>query len=80
MTEMIYLHKILPLITAPLAVVVFFLVIGAVKRRPAFSVSGLLILLVFKSLFRRVDNKTGRKAFCADQHRDFGKIRICRCA
>ena len=48
---MIYLHKILPLITAPVAVVVFFLVIGAVKRRPAFSVSGLLILLVFSNHF-----------------------------
>ena len=48
---MIYLHKILPLITAPVAVVVFLLVIGAVKRRPAFSVSGLLILLVFSNHF-----------------------------
>ena len=48
---MIYLHKILPLITAPVAVVVFLLVIGTVKRRPAFSVSGLLILLVFSNHF-----------------------------
>ena len=48
---MIYLHKILPLITAPVAVVVFLLVIGAVKRRPAFSVSGLLILLIFSNHF-----------------------------
>ena len=48
---MIYLHKILPLITAPVAVVVFLLVIGAVKRRPAFSVSGLLILVVFSNHF-----------------------------
>ena len=46
---MIYLHKILPLITAPLAVVVFFLVIGAVKRKPVFSASGLLVLLVFSN-------------------------------
>ena len=48
---MIYLHKILSLITAPVAVVVFLLVIGTVKRRPAFSVSGLLILLVFSNHF-----------------------------
>ena len=48
---MIYLHKILPLITAPVAVVVFFLVIGVVKRKPAFSASGLLILLVFSNHF-----------------------------
>ncbi len=48
---MIYLHKILPLITAPVAVVVFLLVIGVVKRRPAFSASGLLILLVFSNHF-----------------------------
>ena len=46
---MIYLHKILPLITAPVAVVVFLLVIGSVKRRPAFSASGLLVLLVFSN-------------------------------
>ncbi len=48
---MIYFHKILPLITAPLAVVVFLLVIGAVKRKPAFSASGLLVLLVFSNHF-----------------------------
>ena len=48
---MIYLHKILPLITAPVAVVVFLLVIGAVKRKPAFSASGLLVLLVFSNQF-----------------------------
>ena len=44
---MIYLHKILPLITAPIAIVVFFFVIGAVKRKPVFSASGLLVLFVF---------------------------------
>jgi len=46
---MIYLHKILPLITAPLAIVVFLLVIGTVKRKPVFSASGLLVLLVFSN-------------------------------
>ena len=46
---MIYFHKILPLITAPLVVVVFFLVIGAVKRKPVFSACGLLVLLVFSN-------------------------------
>ena len=46
---MIYLHKILPLITAPIAIVVFLLVIGAVKRKPVFSASGLLVLLVFSN-------------------------------
>ena len=46
---MIYLHKILPLITAPIAIVVFFLVIGAVKRKPVFSASGLLVLLAFSN-------------------------------
>ena len=46
---MIYLHKILPLITAPLAIVVFFLVIGTVKKKPVFSAFGLLILLVFSN-------------------------------
>ena len=48
---MIYLHKILPLITAPVAVVAFLLFMGAVKRRPAFSTYGLLILLVFSNPF-----------------------------
>ena len=48
---MIYLYKILPLITAPIAVVVFFLVIGAVKRKPAFSICGLLVLLIFSNSF-----------------------------
>ena len=46
---MIYLHKILPLITAPLAIVVFFLVIGTVKKKPVFSAFGLLVLLVFSN-------------------------------
>ena len=46
---MIYLHKILPLITAPLAIVVFFLLIGIVKRKPVFSAFGLLVLLVFSN-------------------------------
>ena len=46
---MIYLHKILPLITAPLAIVVFLLVIGTVKRKPVFSASSLLVLLVFSN-------------------------------
>ena len=46
---MIYVHKILPLITAPIAIVVFLLVIGAVKRKPVFSASGLLVLLVFSN-------------------------------
>ena len=46
---MIYLHKILPLITAPITIVVFLLVIGAVKRKPIFSASGLLVLLVFSN-------------------------------
>jgi uncharacterized SAM-binding protein YcdF (DUF218 family) len=46
---MIYLHKILPLITAPLAIVVFFLVISAVKKKPVFSAFGLLVLLVFSN-------------------------------
>ena len=48
---MIYFHKILPLITAPVAIVVFLFVIGTVKRKPAFSASGLLILLVFSNPF-----------------------------
>ena len=47
--NMIYLHKILPLITAPLAIVVFFLVIGTVKKKPVFSAFGLLVLLVFSN-------------------------------
>ena len=46
---MIYFHKILPLITAPLAIVVFFLVIGTVKKKPVFSAFGLLVLLVFSN-------------------------------
>ena len=46
---MIYLHKILPLITAPIAVVMYLLIIGAVKRKPAFSVYGLLVLFVFSN-------------------------------
>ena len=46
---MIYLHKILPLITAPLVIAVFLLVIGTVKRKPVFSASGLLVLLVFSN-------------------------------
>ena len=46
---MIYLHKILPLITAPIVIVMFLLVIGAVKRKPAFSASGLLVLFVFSN-------------------------------
>ena len=46
---MIYLHKILPLITAPIAVVMCLLVIGVVKRKPAFSVYGLLVLFVFSN-------------------------------
>jgi uncharacterized SAM-binding protein YcdF (DUF218 family) len=46
---MIYLHKILPLITAPLAIIVFFLLIGTVKRKPVFSAFGLLVLLVFSN-------------------------------
>ena len=46
---MIYLHKILPLITAPIAIVVFLLVIGAFKRKLVFSVSGLLVLLLFSN-------------------------------
>ena len=46
---MIYLHKILPLITAPLVIAVFLLVIGTVKRKPVFSTSGLLVLLVFSN-------------------------------
>ena len=45
---MIYFHKILPLITAPLAIVVF-LVIGTVKKKPVFSAFGLLVLLVFSN-------------------------------
>ena len=47
--NMIYLHKILPLITAPLAIVMFFLVIGTVKKKPVFSAFGLLVLLVFSN-------------------------------
>ena len=46
---MIYFHKILPLITAPLAIVVFFLVMGTVKKKPVFSAFGLLVLLVFSN-------------------------------
>lgn len=49
--KVIYLHKILPLITAPVAVVVILLVIGAVKRKPSFSAFGLLVLLVFSNPF-----------------------------
>ena len=46
---MIYLHKILPLIKAPLAIVLCFLFIVIVKRRPVFSAIGLLVLLVFSN-------------------------------
>ena len=48
---MIYFHKILPLLTAPIAVVVILLVIGTVTRRPAFSIFGVLILLIFSNPF-----------------------------
>jgi uncharacterized SAM-binding protein YcdF (DUF218 family) len=61
---MIYIHKILPLITAPVAVVVFLLVIGAVKRRPEFSASGLLILLIFSNpIFAEWTIKQAEKPF-----------------
>ena len=46
---MIYLYKILPLITAPLAIVVFFLVIGTFKRKPVYSAFSLLVLLIFSN-------------------------------
>ena len=46
---MIYLHKILPLLTAPISVVLFLLVIGLVLKRATFSISGLAILLIFSN-------------------------------
>ena len=46
---MIYLYKILPLLTAPIFVVLFLLVIGLVTKRSAFSISGLTILLIFSN-------------------------------
>ena len=46
---MIYLHKILPLLTAPISVVLFLLVIGLVMKRSTFSVFGLAILLIFSN-------------------------------
>ena len=46
---MIYFHKILPLLTAPMCVVLFLLVIGLVMKRSAFSISGLTILLIFSN-------------------------------
>jgi len=46
---MIYFHKILPLLTAPIFIVMFLLVIGAVMKRPRFSISGLLILFIFSN-------------------------------
>ena len=46
---MIYLHKILPLLTAPISVVLFLLVIGLVLKRSTFSISGLAILLIFSN-------------------------------
>ena len=48
---MIYLHKILPLLTAPISVVLFLLVIGLVLKRSTFSISGLAILLIFSNPF-----------------------------
>ena len=46
---MIYLHKILPLLTAPLFIALFLLVIGLVWRRPALSISGLMVLFLFSN-------------------------------
>tara|TARA_B110001452_G_scaffold236856_1_gene216368 strand:- start:228 stop:923 length:696 start_codon:yes stop_codon:yes gene_type:complete len=46
---MIYFHKILPLLTAPISIVMFLLVIGAVMRKPGFSISSLLILFAFSN-------------------------------
>ena len=46
---MIYFHKILPLLTAPIFIVMFLLVIGTVMRRPGFSIFSLLTLFVFSN-------------------------------
>ena len=46
---MIYFHKILPLLTAPISVVLLLLFIGLVMKRSAFSISGLTILLIFSN-------------------------------
>ena len=46
---MIYFHKILPLLTAPISVVLFLLIIGLVMKRSVFSISGLTILLIFSN-------------------------------
>ncbi len=61
---MIYFHKILPLLTAPIFIVMFLLVIGAVMRRPGFSVFGLLILFIFSNpLFADWAIKQAEKPF-----------------
>ena len=46
---MIYFHKILPLLTAPIFVVLLLLIIGLVMKRSAFSIIGLTILLIFSN-------------------------------
>ena len=48
---MIYFHKILPLLTAPISVVIFLLVVGLVLKRSTFTISGLTILLIFSNPF-----------------------------
>ena len=48
---MIYFHKILPLLTAPISIVIFLLVVGLVLKRSTFTISGLTILLIFSNPF-----------------------------
>ncbi|WP_343563031.1 YdcF family protein [Kiloniella sp. b19] len=43
---MIYLHKILPWLVSPIAVVVFFLVMGLLFRKRSFAFLALLVLLI----------------------------------
>ena len=61
---MIYIHKILPLLTAPISVVLFLIVIGLIMKRSAFSISGITILLIFSNpLFAEWATRQAEKPF-----------------
>ena len=48
---MIYLHKILPLLVMPLSITLFIIVIGLVRKKPAYCWGALLFIYMCATPF-----------------------------